>query len=305
MDHPEGAGLQRADRVDFDPRVRLEFLGTQLSLDGGLLVIRELNDALGLSGLASAAFCDNRTGENIVYRVDGLFWLSVYGRLAGYEDVNVADRLALNPVMRQVVGGRAVDAQAASASQMGRFETETLTMSENWAALADLNGQWIDRFHDRNGLNYILLDMDSSISPTHGYQEESAWNGHFECTCYHPLFLFNQFGMMERCALRHGKVLSADDWQDVLDPVIARYAKRDLMRFLRADAANASPAIYARLEAADYLYAIRLPGPVIGKYHWVKVGMPAFDADKFKCLTDTNCANPEATGCLAVRSQWL
>jgi hypothetical protein len=55
MDHPEGAGLQRADRVDFDPRVRLEFRGTQLSSDGGLLVMRELDDALGLSDLASAA----------------------------------------------------------------------------------------------------------------------------------------------------------------------------------------------------------------------------------------------------------
>jgi len=51
---------------------------------------------------------------------------SVYGRLAGYEDVNDADRLALDPVMRQVVGGRAVDAQAVSASQIRRFETGTL-----------------------------------------------------------------------------------------------------------------------------------------------------------------------------------
>jgi hypothetical protein len=263
MDHPEGAGLQRADRVDFDPRVRLEFLGTQLSSDGGLLVMRELDDALGLSGLASAALRDNRTGKNIVHRIDGLFRQSVYGRLAGYEDVNDADRLALDPVMRQVmrqvVGGRAVDAQAASASQMGRFETETLALAGNRAALADLNGQWIDRFHDRNGLKSIVLDMDSSVSPTHGDQEGSAWNGHFDCTCYHPNFLFNQFGMLERCALRNGNVHSADGWRDVLDPVIARYAKRDILRFFRADAAYANPAIYARLEEAGYFYAIRLP----------------------------------------------
>jgi hypothetical protein len=135
-----GAGSQRGDRVDFDPRVRLEFRGTQLSSDGGLLVMRELDDALGLSGLASASLCDNRRGKNTVHRLDGLFRQSVYGRLAGYEDVNDADRLALDPVMRQVVGGRAVDAQAASDSQMGRFETETLPTPENRAALADLNG---------------------------------------------------------------------------------------------------------------------------------------------------------------------
>jgi hypothetical protein len=216
MDHPEGAGSQRGDRVDFDPRVRLEFRGTQLSSDGGLLVMRELDDALGLSDLASTALSDTRRGKNTVHRLDGLFRQSVFGRLAGYEDVNDADRLALDPVMRQIVGGRAVDAQAASASQMGRFETETLALAENRAALADLNGQWIYRFHDRNGMKYIVLDLDSSVSPTHGDQEGTAWNGHFDCTCYHPLFVFNQFGMLERCALRHGNVHSADGWQDVL-----------------------------------------------------------------------------------------
>jgi len=260
MDHPEGARETGDGRLGFDRRVRLEFRGTQLSSDGGLLVMRELDDALGLSGLASEAIRDNRTGKNTVHRLDGLFRQSVYGRLAGYEDVNDADRLALDPVMRQVVGGRAVDAQAASASQMGRFETETLALPENRAALADLNGTWIDRFHDRNGLKYITLDMDSSVSPTHGDQEGTAWNGHFDCTCYHPNFLFNQFGMLERCALRNGNVHSADGWRDVLDPVIARYAGRKLGgRFFRADAAYAMPAIYERLEEAGYFYAIRLP----------------------------------------------
>jgi hypothetical protein len=183
MGHPEGARETGDGRLGFDRRVRLEFRGTQLSSDGGLLVTRELDDALGLSDLASDVLRDSRPGKNTVHRLDGLFRQSVYGRLAGYEDVNDADRLALDPVMRQIFGGRAVDAQAASASQMGRFETETRALSENWAALADLNGQWIDRLHDRNGLRYIVLDMDSSVSPTHGDQEGSAWNGHFDCTC--------------------------------------------------------------------------------------------------------------------------
>ena len=259
MDHPEGAHETGDGRLGFDRRVRMQFLGAQISSDGGLLVMRELDDSLGLSDLATAALRDSRTGKNTLHRLDGLFRQSVFGRLAGYEDVNDADRLALDPVMRQVVGGRAVDSQAASASQMGRFETGTLALAENRAALADLNGQWIDRFHDRNGLKYIVLDMDSSVSPTHGDQEGSAWNGHFDCSCYHPNFLFNQFGMLERCALRNGNVHSADGWRDVLDPVIARYADRDIMRFFRADAAYAMPAIYERLEEAKYFYAIRLP----------------------------------------------
>ena len=49
-----------------------------------------------------------------------------------------------------------------------------------------------------------MLDIDSSESPTYGEQEGSAYNGHFSCTCYHPLFVFNQLGDVERCALRPG-----------------------------------------------------------------------------------------------------
>ena len=73
MDHLEGAGLARGDRVDFDRRVRLEFRGAQISSDGGLLVMRELDDVLGLSNLASEALRDSRTGKNTLHRLDGLF----------------------------------------------------------------------------------------------------------------------------------------------------------------------------------------------------------------------------------------
>ena len=118
--------------------------------------------------------------------------------------------------MRWIVGGKAIERQAASTSQMGRFETQALASDENFAALTDLTGIWIDRVHDRRPPKMIILDMDSSVSPTHGEQEGTAYNGHFGCTCYHPLFLFNQFGDLERCSLRPGNVHSADGWRGVL-----------------------------------------------------------------------------------------
>ena len=96
----------------------------------------------------------------------------------------------------------------------------------NLAALADLSGQWIDAVHARRPTDVVVLDMDSSVSPTHGEQEGTAYNGHFGCTCYHPLFVFNQFGDLERCALRSGNVHSADAWRSVLGPVVARYRDR-------------------------------------------------------------------------------
>jgi hypothetical protein len=68
----------------------------------------------------------------------------------------------------------------------------------------DLSGKWIDLVHNRRPPRSIVLDIDSSVSPTHGDQEMSVWNGHYQCTCYHPLFVFNQFGDLERCVLRPG-----------------------------------------------------------------------------------------------------
>jgi len=101
--------------------------------------------------------------------------------LAGYDDVNDADRLAVDPVLRQVVGGRATEKQAASTSQMGRFETEVLTQAKNLTALMELPGNWIDKVHQRRPIDRIILDLDSSVSETHGQQEGSAYNGYFEC----------------------------------------------------------------------------------------------------------------------------
>jgi hypothetical protein len=165
----------------------------------------------------------------------GLFRQSTFGRLGGYGDVSDADRLGRDPAMRWIVGGRAVDKQAASATQMGRFETEFLPTDDNLAALADLSGDWIDRVHGRRPPKRVLLDMDSSVSPTYGDQEATAYNG---CTCYHPLFLFNHMGDLERCRLRPGNVHSADGWRDVLVSVVERYKERQVRLQLHALAYN-------------------------------------------------------------------
>ena len=250
-------------RVTFDHRLKLEFHGSKVTSDAGLLAFRELDDALGLTVRAGEALTDTRTGQNSRHTLAAQIRQSIFGRLAGYEDVNDADRLGRDPAMRWVVGGRAVTKNAASTSQMGRFETEVLTQQANFSALADLSGRWIDAVHARHPVNGIVLDMDSSVSPTHGEQEGTAYNGHFGCTCYHPLFVFNQFGDLERCALRPGNVHSAEGWRDVLEPVVARY--RDMMkrRYFRADAAFASPEVYKFLEAEGYGYAIRLPANAV------------------------------------------
>src|ERR687883_697759 len=263
MEHPTGEAQDTALGLAFDRRLKLEFHGCKITSDGGLLAYRDLDHVLGLSEIAGEVLTDTRTGANGRHALVGQFRQSVFGRLAGYEDVNDADRLAHDPAMRWIVGGRAVTHKAASASQMGRFETEVLAQEANLSALCDLSGRWIDAVHARRPVRMIVLDMDSSVSPTYGEQEGTAYNGHFGCTCYHPLFAFNQLGDVERCGLRPGNVHSAEGWRELLEPVVARYRGIVKHLYFRGDAAFASPEVYLFLEAEGYGYAIPLPANAV------------------------------------------
>jgi len=143
MGDPTGEADKGTLRLDFDRRLLLEFRGSTITSDAGLLAYRELDDTLSLTDTGANALADARTGKNGRHRLAGLLRQSVFGRLAGYEDVNDAERLCRDPAMRWVVGDRAITGSAASASQMGRFETKWLSRPENLAALAELPGQWI------------------------------------------------------------------------------------------------------------------------------------------------------------------
>ena len=149
MANPAGELNDEALRLDFDRRLMLQFRGSVVTSDAGLLAYRELDDALGLSAMTSERLADARTGKNGHHALVGMLRQAVFGRLAGYEDVNDAGRLRHDPAIRWIVGGKAASGVAASASQMGRFETRWLGAEKNLSALADLSGQWIDRVHAR------------------------------------------------------------------------------------------------------------------------------------------------------------
>jgi hypothetical protein len=102
MANPTGEAGDRPLRLDFDRRVKLEFHGSRITCDAGLLAYRELDDALGLSAMAAEVLADLRTGRNGRHALVGLLRQSVFGRLAGYEDVNGAERLRHDPAMRWI-----------------------------------------------------------------------------------------------------------------------------------------------------------------------------------------------------------
>ena len=112
------------------------------------------------------------------------------------------------------------DRGAALTSTLHWFETELLTHEENLVGLRAVNREVLAQAEMATRADRIVLDMDSSESPVHGAQEGSAYNGHFESVCYHPLFLFNEHGDCLAASLRPGNVPSADDWDDLLVPEI-------------------------------------------------------------------------------------
>ena len=101
--------------------------------------------------------------------------------------------------------------------------------------------------------------MDSTESPVHGQQEGSAYNGHFESVCYHPLLLFNQHGDCLAAKLRPGNVHSAEDWGELLLPEIERQQAAGKQVAFRGDAAFAKPEVYEASEERGVQYAIRIP----------------------------------------------
>jgi hypothetical protein len=262
-----GEKTQESLKLQFDRRLRLEFHGAKITSDAGLLACRELDGALGLTEVAPTCLQETRSGRNVQHELVPLLRQSVYSRLAGYEDTNDAQRLARDPAMQAVVGRRALERSAASTNTVGRFETQVLATKENLKGLKQLNAQWVERAMAHTSHRRVILDMDSSESPVYGQQEGAAYNGHFETVCYHPLFLFNQFGDCEGAMLRPGNVHSADSWQEVLEPVVGCYLEKGVRLLFRADAAFAKPDVYEYLEPRGIGYAMRLPANAVLQGH--------------------------------------
>src|SRR6266851_4863970 len=134
-------------------------------------------------------------------------------------------------------------ADAALTSRLQSFETEVLTQEENLVGLAALNRELVARAEAIDSPRRIVLDMDSTEVVVYGQQEHSAYNGHFESTCYHPLLLFNREGDCLAAKLRPGNVHSAEGWEELLLSEIERQQRQGSEVVFRAEAAFAKPIV--------------------------------------------------------------
>jgi len=246
-------------QLSFNASLKVDFQGSRVTSDGGLVLVRELDERLGLGDLIAKHLSDARRGKNTQLPLADLFRQSIYSRMAGYEDVNDAERLSQDPAFRLIGSDKVWDRGVALTSRLQTFETEMLAEEENFAALARINRELIGKVEAADSPQRVVLDMDSTEIPVYGQQENSAYNGHFESTCYHPLLLFNREGDCLAAKLRPGNVHSAEDWEELLLPEIERQQKLGKEVVFRADAAFAKPEIYEALEERGVNYAIRIP----------------------------------------------
>jgi len=254
-----GEGQKQGFQLSFNRFLRVAFQGSRVTSDGGLILVRELDERLGFGDLIARHLTDSRHGKNTQLPLADLLRQSVYSRIAGYEDVNDAERLSQDPTFRLIGSERIWERGAALTSRLQSFETELLTQEENLAGLAAINRDLIARAEAMDSPYRAVLDMDSTEIPVYGEQEQSAYNGHFESTCYHPLLLFNREGDCLAAKLRPGNVHSAEGWEELLLPEIERQQRMGKEVAFRADAAFAKPEIDEALEERGVQYAIRIP----------------------------------------------
>jgi len=153
-------------QLSFNPRLRIEFQGSRVTSDGGLLLARELDERLGFGDLIAQHITDPR-GKNAQFPLADLVRQSIYRRLAGYEDINDAERLSHDPTFRLIGSEKIRERGAALPSRVHSFETELLTQAENLTGLAAINRELIARGETLAPSQRVVLDLDSTEIPVY------------------------------------------------------------------------------------------------------------------------------------------
>jgi hypothetical protein len=245
--------------LSFNSSLRVDVQGSRVTSDGGLILVRELDERLGFSERIAQHVTDPRRGKNTPRPLADRLRQSVYSRLAGDEDVNDAERVSQDPTFRLIGSEQIWERGAALTSRLPSCETELLAQDENVTGLAQINRELISQAEAVDSPQRVVLDMDSPEIPVYGHQEHRADNGHVESTCDHPLLLCNREGDCLAAKRRPGHVHRAEDWDERRLPEIARQQPRGKAVVFRADAAVATPEIDEASEERGVTSAIRLP----------------------------------------------
>ncbi len=243
----------------FQPKLTLDFEGGEITSEAGLLLLREFDQRLGLTTGLKELLVDQRDVRYIEHSALALLRQRIYQIAAGYEDTNDATFLRRDPTLRAVVSRRGEP--LASQPTLSRLENAV-----PWESIRLFERQGLEWFcghgEKRKAGEEIVLDIDSTADPTHGQQQLSFFNAHYDSYIYHPLLIFEgKSGVLLASCLRPGDVSGTRQLLPRLRPVVARLRRRwpKCRVALRADGGFCNPTLLDYAEYADCAYAIGMP----------------------------------------------
>ena len=245
----------------FQPKLVLDFDGGQITGEAGLILLREFDERLRLTAALKQLVVDERDRRYVKHSALSLLRQRVYQIAAGYQDANDADFLRHDPVLRAVAGGR--DQPLASQPTLSRLENAVPW--ESIRRFARLGLEWfceIARRERKRIAEELVLDIDSTSDPTHGSQQLSFFNAHYDTYMYHPLLIFEGgSGLLLAATLRAGNVAGIGQLLPLLRPLVAELRRRlpQCAIALRADGEFAKPNLLDYAECAGCSYAIGMP----------------------------------------------
>jgi hypothetical protein len=235
------------------------FDGGQLSSDGGVLILREIEKRLGIARMLSRHVPDARDPNRITHTHADMIRARVFAIASGYEDCDDLDGLRIDPAFKMACGRK----PETGADLMSQPTLSRLENAPSWRDLARMSFGMIDRFCDSFSRvpGRIALDIDDTDDPAHGQQELIFFNTHSGGYCFQPIHIFEAgTGKPVLSLLRPGKRPSGKEAAQVLRHVIARiwsnWPRVEIM--VRGDSHYAAPEVLDLLEEKNCTYILGL-----------------------------------------------
>lgn len=239
--------------LDFHPTLSLTvaFDAPHISSDGGALLLRQMDDCLGLSERLAALLPDERDPRKVHHARREQVRQRLYQIALGYADCNDADRLRHDPLLQSVCDRTPQAGGLSSQPTLSRLENAVDARALR-AVLREIEDQYVRSFTEAPEV--VVLDLDSTDDPTHGQQQLSFFQGYYDQHMYHPLLIFDgERGHLVSAVLRPGNVHAARGAMGVVRRIIARLKQRfpQVQIVVRGDSAFAVPRVLRMLEELD------------------------------------------------------
>jgi hypothetical protein len=236
--------------LNFHPSspITVAFDAPHISSDGGALLLRQMDDRLGLSERFAALLPDTRDPRKVKHDRHEQVRQRLYQIVLGYPDCNDADRLRQDPILKSVCARSPPAPGLSSQPTLSRLEN-AVDIGRLRALVCEIEEQYVRSFTEAPDV--IVLDIDSTDDPTHGQQQLSFFHGYYDHHMYHPLVIFDgERGQLVSVVLRPGNVHAARGAMGVLRRVIRRLKHRfpQTQIVVRGDSAFALPRVFRMVE---------------------------------------------------------